>query len=227
MKKTIFAVSLVVIVVTVFSSVLLPAVETNVKNEITVIIDAGHGYPDGGAVAQDGTKESDLNLTYAKKIYEQLTDNGIKCIMTRSDEFCIADYGESIHEKKVSDTRNRVKIANRYPNALLLSVHMNTFPSEDVSGAQVFYKANGNISKSIANELQNVINSKQQNSKRSIKPIPSNIYLFNHIQNECILIECGFLTNKIDLELLKNERYQDDIAKSISEVLMFKLTGDN
>lgn len=224
MKKTIFAVSLLILFAAIFSAFTLPAVETLMNKEVTVIIDAGHGEPDGGAVADDGTKESDLNLAFAQKIYSSLRENGVKCILTRDNENSIYSNGKSIHEKKVSDIRNRVELAKKYPDALVISIHMNTFPSDSVNGTQIFYKTNKSISKSIAQELQNAINLKYQpDNAKTVKPIPSNVYFFNHIQNECVLIECGFLTNQSDLQKLKDEKFQDDIVKTISEVVMYKL----
>lgn len=224
MKKTIFAVSLIVVLAVIVSFSLITSVETAMSKDILVIIDAGHGEPDGGAVAKDGTKESDLNLSVAQKLYTYLTDSGIGCVMTRENVNGLGSTGKTIHQKKVYDTRNRVDIARKYSNAILVSIHMNTFTSESVSGMQVFYKKNSCVAKSIANEIQNCLNIKfQSDNPKDIKAIPSNIYLFNNIDNDSILVECGFLTNSNDLNNLKNEQYQSEIAKAISEILIYKL----
>ncbi len=227
MKKTIFAVSLTVILFAIFCQFALKSsVEIFSSNSVDVIIDAGHGDPDGGAVALDGTHESDINLQIALKIYNELKNKNINCILTRTDCNGIYTQGNSIHAKKVSDIRNRVEIANKNKDALFVSIHMNTFPSSDVCGAQVFYKPSSEISKDIANELQNVINLKfQTDNQKKLKTIPSNVYLFNHIENDCVLIECGFLTNQSDLDKLKNEDFQNNISKSIAETVIFKLFG--
>lgn len=226
MKKTIFAVSFLVVLFAVLSAITLSSVETFLKNEVDVIIDAGHGDPDGGAVASDGTKESDLNLEIANRVYRILTENGINCIMTRYGNDSIYSEGDTIHEKKISDTRNRVKLVNKYPDALLVSVHMNTYQSEEVCGPQVFYKNSNEASKRIAESIQERLNQKYLTSKpKSAKSIPSNVYLFKHIKNNCVLIECGFLTNRTDLENLKKDAFQEDFAKSVSEVIMFNI-GD-
>jgi len=103
---------------------------------------------------------------------------------------------------------------------------MNTFPSQNVSGAQVFYKKDSDASKKLAESIQNNINSQlQPENQKTIKPIPSNVYLFKNIQNECVLIECGFLTNQTDLINLKDNEYQYKISKIISETLIFNLFG--
>lgn len=191
-----------------------------------IIIDAGHGLPDGGAVASDGTIESDLNLAIAKHLYEKLHAAGFECIMLRNDENSIYTEGNTIHAKKVSDIKNRVETAAKNDDAFVVSIHMNTFETPDVHGAQVFYKSGSSISKDIAVEIQNIINLKYQpdNTKVS-KPIPSNVYLFNHINNDSVLVECGFLTNNDDLSKLKDADFQEDISKSIAEVITYKLSG--
>ena len=226
MKKTIFAVSLLIITVIVLSFPVISYVETSINEDVLVIIDAGHGEPDGGAVANDGTKESELNLSVAKKIYTILSDKGIKCVMTRTDDNGLGNNGKTIHQKKVYDTRSRVLIAEKYSKAILLSIHMNTYPSDSVSGIQVFYKNNNENSKDIADEMQKLFNLRLQPSKsKSSKPIPSNIYLFKNTSNNSVLVECGFLTNAEDLSNLKNEQYQLEIAKIISETLIYKTYG--
>lgn len=191
-----------------------------------VIIDAGHGLPDGGAVAIDGTIESELNLIIAKAVYSKLTDAGINCILTREDENSIFSEGNTIHSKKVSDIKNRVNIANKNPDALVISIHMNTYPDPKVSGTQVFYKSTSSLSKDIATELQNALNINFQNNNiKKIKSIPKNVYFFKNISNDSILIECGFLTNKNDLERLKNFEFQQNFSNLTAEVITYKLTG--
>ncbi len=193
-----------------------------------IIIDAGHGLPDGGAVAADGTIESDINLAIARLLNDMLTAAGFECIMTRTDENSICTDGGTIHAKKVSDTKNRVAIARKNSDAFVVSIHMNTYTTPDVHGSQVFYKSGSDISKEIAEEVQRIINLKYQpDNKKTVKPIPSNVYLFKNISNNSILAECGFLTNEDDLKKLKSAEFQQDIAKSIAEVVTFKLIGSD
>ena len=190
----------------------------------TVIIDAGHGLPDGGAVSPDGdTVESTVNLRLARLINKKLCDAGFNCVMTRDSEDGIYSGGDTIHAKKVSDTRRRVEIAKNLPGALVLSVHMNTFPSPDVHGIQFFFNDGA---KSVADELQNAVNIKYQNDNpKKAKPIPSNVYLFKHITNPSVLAECGFLTNANDLARLNDEEFLKSLAATVSEVVAYKLIG--
>lgn len=193
-----------------------------------IIIDAGHGLPDGGAVASDGTIESDINLEIVSKLVNHMSMAGFKCTLTRNSRDSIYSSGETIHAKKVSDIKERIKIADANKDSLFISVHMNTFTTPDVYGTQVFYKSHSELSKDLASELQRVINLKfQPDNEKVCKPIPSNVYLFNNIENDCILIECGFLTNNEDLKKLKNSEFQTELTKSITEVLTYKLIGSD
>lgn len=223
LKNTIFIILLIICAVVI--SISFPATISTGNSNYDIIIDAGHGLPDGGAVALDGTLESDLNLQFAKKLNKVLTNSGLKCKMIRTDNNSVYSQGNTIHAKKVSDIRNRVDIAKKYKSALVISIHMNTYPSQDVCGAQVFYSSNNGRSKDVAAEVQNVINKKFNNKEKTIKPISSNIYLFKNISNDSVLIECGFLTNQNDLARLKDAKFQNDFANAIGEAITYKIIG--
>lgn len=189
--------------------------------EIKYIIDAGHGIPDGGAVADDGTTEQQLNLAIADKLRIALKTKGTECLMTREDENSIFTEGQSIHEKKVSDIKNRVKLAQKFSQIPLISIHMNSYPDEDVRGLQVFYKAGDDTSKNMAADLQKAINERlQPQNPKTIKEISSNVYLFSHIENPSVLIECGFLSNAEELNDLKSSEYQTKLANVIADCLI-------
>ncbi len=189
--------------------------------EIQYIIDPGHGMPDGGAVGSDGTTEQELNLAIAQKVAKQMKKQKANVVMTRNNENSIYTDGETIHAKKVSDIRNRIELAGKYKRIPLISIHLNTFPDSSVRGTQVFYKEGDETSRLLAQALQNAFNNNlQAENPKVIKPISKNIYLFSHIENPAILIECGFLSNKEELINLKNEKYQNKIAKIIVQTLM-------
>ena len=187
---------------------------------ISFIIDPGHGIPDGGAVGTDGTTEQELNLLISLKLSQKLKELGQSNIMTRTDENSIYAEGKTIHEKKVSDIRERIKLASKFSNTPLISVHMNTYPSENVKGIQVFYSSKNEGSQELAQKLQTALNEAfQSDAPRTIKAIPNNIYLFSHIQNTAVIIECGFISNSEELKLLKNEQYQITLAEVIATTL--------
>lgn len=184
----------------------------------TIILDAGHGSPDGGATSSNKKiLESDLNLKIILKLQKLLEISNINVILTRSDENGIySETAESIREKKISDMENRVKISENFSADLFLSIHMNSLENKSVNGFQVFYTTKNNNSKNCANyiheNLQYSISNFSNNKK--IKEI-TNIYLAQKITLPFVLVECGFLSNNNEAELLNTESYQEKIAWGI------------
>lgn len=183
----------------------------------TIIIDAGHGGEDGGAVGKDGTLEKDINLSISKKLQQFLLNSGFNVKMIRDSDISIYDEGLThIKEKKVSDLKNRLNIVNQNENNLLISIHQNKFPENKYNGAQVFYSQNNPKSKELAENIKKSITGfLQPNNTREIKPATKDIYLLHNCKNVAVLVECGFLSNESELQKLNNEDYQSKIAFSI------------
>lgn len=182
----------------------------------TIILDAGHGEPDGGAVAADGTVESELNLNVVLKLQKLLESSGSTVILTRSDKNGIYEAtADTIRQQKVSDMKARAKIANDSEAEMFVSIHMNKLPQTQYSGWQTFYKNNDDISKEIASNIQTSLNYfiKKENS-RTIKSI-SGIYLTKNVEIPLVIVECGFLSNEEENKLLQTEKYQEELAWSI------------
>lgn len=183
---------------------------------LTVVIDAGHGEPDGGAVSESGVKESTLNLEIAKKVQEQLEEEGIKVIMTREDENHIADEGkESIREIKVSDINNRIEIANNSNAVALISIHMNKYPESKYKGWQTFYNKASEKGKKLAEYIQAAIKERVgiENNREALKI--EGIKLIDKSKITAVVVECGFLSNPDELNLLQTESYQEKLAEGI------------
>lgn len=193
----------------------LPVVKPMIQqSKVHFIVDAGHGLPDGGAVGLDGTTEQEVNLAIAKKVFAQYPSG--QAIMTRQDSNSLSVVEGSIREKKISDMKQRVLLAEQYSGALLISIHMNTYPNQSVYGCQVFYRKGDEHSLKIATDLQKRINEQlQPNHPKEIKTISDSLYLFKNTKNPAILIECGFLTNQEDLTKLKDDNYQEKLAALI------------
>ncbi len=183
----------------------------------TIIIDAGHGGEDGGAVGKDGTLEKDINLSISKKLQQFLLNSGFNVKMIRDSDISIYDEGLThIKEKKVSDLKNRLNIVNQNENNLLISIHQNKFPENKYNGAQVFYSQNSPKSKELAENIKKSITGfLQPNNTREIKSATKDIYLLHNCKNVAVLVECGFLSNESELQKLNNEDYQSKIAFSI------------
>lgn len=178
---------------------------------ITVIIDAGHGGPDGGAVSLTGVYESNLNLQIALRLNDLMHLLGIRTHMIRTDDCTVATTGNTIAQKKISDLKSRVKTVNQTENSILLSIHQNIFPDSRYKGAQIFYSKTP-YSKEYAELMQEqFIKTINQESNRKCKPA-KDIYLMDKINTTGILIECGFLSNPEEEKNLRAEAYQKKIC---------------
>lgn len=178
-----------------------------IENRVTVVIDAGHGAPDGGSVSCTGVLESQINLEIAMRLDGLMKLLGIQTKMIRTTDHSVYTQGDTIAAKKVSDLKERVRVVNGTEHAVLVSIHQNYFSDGRYRGPQVFY-ADTAESKNLAGHMQNTLNTVLgKNSSRHIKK-SSGIYLLEHISCPGILIECGFLSNPKEEALLRNPAYQ-------------------
>ena len=196
----------------------LPVFSAESRNPITVVIDAGHGGEDGGAVSTDGTiAESHLNLAIALRVNDLMRFSGQSTAMTRTDHLSLHTEGDTIRTRKASDIRNRVKLVNEAGNAVLVSIHQNSLPSSPVThGAQVFwnqYSGAESLAKIVQDTVNPVINPDHPKQPR---PIPDSIYLMKNVTAPAILIECGFLSNREDTAKLQDPVYQTKLAAAIT-----------
>ncbi len=180
----------------------------------TIILDAGHGGFDGGAVASDGTVEKDINLSISMKLFEMLKLAGYDVIMTReSDNATDSIDSDVISERKKSDLKERLKIINGNPDAIFVSIHLNKYTTSTASGAQVFYSPNNENSSKLGQSIQtSVISLLQKENTRIIKKGTKNTYLLHNAKIPSVIVECGFLSNSNELKLLKNDDYQSKMA---------------
>lgn len=182
-----------------------------------IIIDAGHGGADGGAVSQNGVIESTLNLEIARKTYALFCFLGQNAAMTRTGEDGLYEPdSHTIRQKKVADTRNRVALVNGYASATLISIHQNSLPAAPkVHGAQVFYNSQPHAQE-LANVVQAALNAGVNiGNEKAISPIPKSVYLMAHVNCDAILVECGFLSNTDDTQLLQDMDHQRKLAAAI------------
>lgn len=179
-----------------------------------IILDAGHGGMDGGAVGVNNIPEQGINLAITLKLKELLQLNGFEVILTRSNEDSIHDPSEtSVARQKRSDMRNRMKIIENHPNALFISIHQNKFSDPSCKGAQIFYSPNHSDSEQLAKLLQESFRENlQPENSREIKTSDESLYLLWNAEIPAVLVECGFLSNPNECELLCNESYQEKIA---------------
>lgn len=193
------------------------------EREATIVIDAGHGGVDGGAISISGLPESQYNLEISLKLEDLFHLLGFQTKMIRRTDISVYTSGDTIAAKKVSDLRQRVRLVNETENALLLSIHQNTFSDSQYSGAQVFYGPKGesiNLAKELQAEFCQTVN---PGSQRKVKKAEG-IYLMQHIECTGVLVECGFLSNPQEEALLRSADYQRKICSILATVTARFLT---
>lgn len=181
-----------------------------------LIIDAGHGGMDGGAVGTAGTLEKDVNLKVAMYLKELAKKNGKKIIMTREEDISLhTTESTKVRNQKRSDLENRRQVLQNNNTGIFVSIHMNKYESENVKGAQVFY-ADNEQSRNLATKIQNsLIKGLADGNKRVAKPAPSNLYIFKGCNSTAVVVECGFLSCPEEEKLLATEEYQRKLAQCI------------
>ena len=178
----------------------------------TVILDAGHGGFDGGAV-KGVTLEKDINLQFALSLECFFKAFGFSVVMTRTTDNGTQDSGlNTIREKKVSDIKNRLNLIENTDIECFISLHQNIFQIEKYSGTQVFFGQTNAFSRIYAENIQGFVKQNlQPENTRSIKGCERNIYLMYHTTKPAVLVECGFMSNYNELSKLLDENYQNKL----------------
>lgn len=175
-----------------------------ILNNITIVIDPGHGAKDIGTSYQS-IYEKDINLDISKKLKKELENYGATVILTREDDYDLST--PNANRRKKSDFDNRIKLINDINPKLVISIHQNYYKDSKYKGTQIFYKDN----KELAEYLQ-----KNINKDRQAKKISNTLYMYNKINTEVLLIECGFISNPTDRKNLTNEKYKTKYTKDLS-----------
>ena len=193
----------------------LPKVTATVKNlnliGKVIVLDAGHGGKDDGAV-NSKIIERDLNLVLVKKLEKELVSQGATVYLTREDE---NDLSTTTVNRKRNDLYNRAKYIDKISPDMYISLHLNSSPSPSWRGLQIFYTSKNEKNKLIAETITNHLKEKMSNIREIKKD--NTYYMYKHISSPGILIEAGFISNPSDNYLLRNEEYQDKLIISISE----------
>ena len=193
--------------------------EASCRREI--IIDPGHGGVDGGAVGISGVVEKQVNLDICLKLRSMLMLMGYNVIMTRDSDISIHDKGaNTIRQMKTSDLHNRLKIANDHNNAAYLSIHQNKFSDSSQSGMCFYYSPNNENSKLLADTLHgSMLEHLQPDNRRQVKCAGDSLFIMYNATNPAVLIECGFLSNAQEEQLLTSDEYQYKICLMIIDAL--------
>lgn len=225
-----FLITLLLLLFTVLFSMLASRLEKKASATATedqpsftaVILDAGHGGEDGGAVSPQGYAEKDLNLAICKQMEVLLRSNGIETVMTRTEDILLYDKSADYHgKKKALDLLARRKIGEAHPESVFVSIHMNAYPLSQYHGLQVWYSPNHDSSLDVARQIQETVSVLlQPENQRQVKAAGSNLYLLHHLNTPAVLVECGFLSNPEEAERLNDPTYQKQLAFLITLSLL-------
>lgn len=176
-----------------------------------IVIDPGHGGIDGGSVGVSGQDENYLNLQYGICLKEILQDAGVNIVMTRNNLNGL--YSVFSNNKKLDDMKQRKTIVEKSKANMVLSIHMNSFPLKSAKGAQVFYKKGNVAGQKLAENIQQVFKKTLPNAK----PMPAvgDYYMLNEFEIPSVIIECGYISNQEEEQLLLQEDYKKLVCLSI------------
>ncbi|MFR7545602.1 MAG: N-acetylmuramoyl-L-alanine amidase CwlD [Clostridia bacterium] len=186
-----------------------------VSNKV-IVLDAGHGNPDGGAVSTNGISEAEINLKIALKLQNLLEQSGATVILTRSDENGIYDADKTkLKNQKVSDIKNRVKIGNSSSADIFVSIHLNKIPQSQYSGWQTFFKSGSEQGEKLATLIQENLNKTIEKENNRVPMKLDNVYIVKNVEIPLTIVECGFLSNEEEERKLQEDDYQDKLAWGI------------
>ena len=190
------------------------------ENNKVIVIDPGHGGIDGGAKSENGVIEKDINLSISLKTKAALESKGYKVIMTRSEDVGLYTEGKKVREKKIEDLGNRVKLKKENKCDAFISIHQNMFPQKNCKGAQV-WSANNEPSQKLGKIIQQKFKEEvDQNNKREAKVAKKEYKILNDgYEGASVIVECGFLSNPEECELLGKEDYQNKIANTLANAI--------
>lgn len=205
----------------------LPA-SMEVTDRPVIVLDAGHGGLDSGAVGKSGVLEKDVNLSVVKHLQKLLELSGFKTVLTRSEDVSIYDPGvEGIRNQKLSDMDNRLEIIQSYPDSVFLCIHQNNYTDPQYFGGQMFYNNNNPDNRTLAQIMQNRFAQLQPGNDREIKLSGDELFLLKSNPNPSLMIECGFLSNPEEEAKLATDEYQQKLAFTIYSGLLEYLDAVN
>ena len=187
------------------------------ENRPVIVLDAGHGGEDGGAVGVNGVEEKTVNLAIALFVREKLEAAGYPVKMIRETDTAVGDTTLStLNERKRSDILYRTQIVNETENCIFVSIHQNFFEQSQYSGAQMFYSPANADSERFASILQNLfVKNLQPDNMRETKLCGKELYLCYYCNNPAVMAECGFLSNPDEAAKLTDRDYQRQVAYTL------------
>lgn len=186
---------------------------SNKKDYPVLVLDAGHGGFDPGKVGVNGALEKDINLSIVKKLQQLLEEEGFTVHLTRDKDTLLGPANST--SKKRDDMIARIEMITQLNPFFTISIHQNSFTDASTSGPQVFYYKDSEASATMAQVIQDVLNTQLNPSKKRAPQSNTNYYLLTRTPTPTVIVECGFLSNPTEADLLTQDEYQSRVANSI------------
>ncbi len=189
-----------------------------------IVIDAGHGGVDPGAVGPSKVLEKDINLAVAKKLKEYISQGGGTAVMIREEDVDLSSPGTTgLLQKKREDLAKRLAIAEESKADVYLSIHTNSFPGKNLSGAQTFYHSKSDSGRKLAQAVQAELVAEVPENKRVAKA-NQDFFVLKKNNVPAITVEVGFISNPSEETKLQDPNYQAKLAWGIYRGLSKYLT---
>ena len=183
------------------------------EGKMCVVLDAGHGGADPGKIGVNGVKEKDLNLEITLLLKKKLEEKTIELGLTRDSDSGL--YDDSSNNKKVQDLQRRCELIHKTAPRCAVSIHQNSYTTEEVKGAQVFYYTHSAEGKTLAEFLQtSLVSGVDPQNHRQAKGNTS-YYLLKKTDVPIAIVECGFLSNSREAQMLTTKEYQEQVADAV------------
>lgn len=223
MKKSILLMIFILVLFLSFIPVIMGEYRSNIGGEseqqLTIILDAGHGGKDGGASSASGIVEKDIVLAVTKKVEDYLKLQGFNVVLTRDGDYDLA--ATDAKKRKQQDLNKRVQIMNENSNAIAISIHANAIANSKWTGAQTFYDPKKVENKKLATAIMTSMKSNLEGTTTREPKSISSLFILKNSNVPSTLVEIGFLSNPSEAELLNTESYQDQVAYSIYEGILY------
>ena len=187
---------------------------SSTENSKIILVDAGHGGADPGMIGVNGLEEKGINLQIAVKLKDSLEKQGFSVIMTREEDKGL--YEENSRNQKAQDMQRRIAMIKECRPVLCVSIHQNSYQDSAVYGPQVFYYEDSAQGKELAELIQSELNTGLEVERPRVAKGNKTYYLLKRSESVLNIVECGFLTNPQEAELLQTDEYQNKVAQAVA-----------
>jgi len=198
----------VVALLTACGTVTTTSVKNTSKSFNTVVVDAGHGGKDSGAVRRYSPPEKMIALDVAQRLNRKLKESQLKTVMTRNSDVFI-------------ELNDRVAIENAQKNAVFVSIHFNDSRKRRVRGFETYYHSGASFD--MANRIQGKLTTIPNSSNGGVHT--ANFRVLRNATCPAVLVECGYLSNRAEGNKTRDWEYRELLADRIAEAIVEQRFG--